>query len=242
MQKKIQLTIPKPCHEKWNSFTSTAQGGFCTSCQKEVIDFTNWSEEQLKAYFQKPSANSCGRFKEEQLKVYPYEPNRSMVSRWLSVGLTSLVLIASREASAQTPKPKADVEQVQPDSKIGKVAHVQPNTALVVSGIITDQDGSTMPGVNLNRKGTSEGMVSDADGKFVFTLKNPKASEIIVFNFIGMETSEYVVMTDQPHEDISIIMKYDAALASEVIVVGGVCVRYPWYSPRRWWRGIRSWF
>src|SRR6188768_2078074 len=125
MQKKIQLTIAKPCHEQWNSFTTIEQGAFCASCQKVVIDFTNWNEEQLKTYFQKSSTHTCGRFKEHQLKVYSFEQNGSFMNKWLSVGLTSLVLISSRETSAQTVQPKAQVEQMQPDFRIGKVVHHQ---------------------------------------------------------------------------------------------------------------------
>ncbi|WP_276372697.1 hypothetical protein [Chryseolinea sp. H1M3-3] len=46
MKKIIQIAVPKPCHEKWSSFTKTTNGGFCGSCQKEVIDFTSWSDER----------------------------------------------------------------------------------------------------------------------------------------------------------------------------------------------------
>ena len=61
MKKAIQIAVPKPCHENWNSFTKTSNGGFCSSCQKEVIDFTSWSDERLKLYFKNLSHNTCGQ-------------------------------------------------------------------------------------------------------------------------------------------------------------------------------------
>lgn len=47
-EKNFQIAVPKPCHENWESFTKTSKGGFCASCNKEVIDFTSWSDERLK--------------------------------------------------------------------------------------------------------------------------------------------------------------------------------------------------
>lgn len=242
MQKKIQLAIPKPCHEKWNSFTPTAQGGFCGSCQKEVIDFTKWSEERLKAHFKNPSNASCGRFREHQLKVYTVEPNRAFMSKWLSVGITTLALIASREASAQTPKPKAEVEQIQPDFKIGKMVYVQQNATVIVSGMITVEEGSTMPGVNVTCKRTSESTVTDEFGKYKLTIKSPSSLETLVIDFIGMNMVEVVVDENQMVNPVDVVMVFDTSVLSGEIVVGGVCVRYPWYSPRRWWLGVRSLF
>jgi hypothetical protein len=58
MRKNIQITVPKPCDEKWSSFTKTSQGGFCSSCQKEVIDFTSWSDERLMLYFKNRNNNT----------------------------------------------------------------------------------------------------------------------------------------------------------------------------------------
>src|SRR6478736_4487367 len=116
MQKNIKLAIPTPCHEKWDSFTKTEQGGFCGSCQKEVIDFTGWSEEQLKSHFKKPAINTCGRFKKEQLKVYTLEPPKASKINWLSFALVSLLMVfSSRQTSANTiGKIKSHTEQLQP--------------------------------------------------------------------------------------------------------------------------------
>ncbi|HKO82645.1 MAG TPA: hypothetical protein VJU78_19700, partial [Chitinophagaceae bacterium] len=68
MRKYIQLSIPEPCHEDWNKMTTVDKGKFCGACQKNVIDFTNMSDEQLVAFFKKPGTGStCGRFMGDQL-------------------------------------------------------------------------------------------------------------------------------------------------------------------------------
>lgn len=68
MPKKIQLSIPEPCHEDWNAMTQVEKGKFCDSCQKQVVDFSAMSDRQLAEFFKKPSIGSvCGRFMTEQL-------------------------------------------------------------------------------------------------------------------------------------------------------------------------------
>ena len=35
----MEISIQKPCHENWDSFTPNEQGAFCGKCVKTVIDF-----------------------------------------------------------------------------------------------------------------------------------------------------------------------------------------------------------
>ena len=62
------LSIPEPCHERWDQMTTEAQGRFCGSCQKIVVDFTVMSDEQVKNYLlDKKNTNTCGRFYATQI-------------------------------------------------------------------------------------------------------------------------------------------------------------------------------
>jgi CarboxypepD_reg-like domain len=68
MAKQLQLTIPTPCHEDWDAMTPVQQGKFCSSCQKQVVDFSGMSDRQVAEFFKKPSTGSvCGRFMTDQL-------------------------------------------------------------------------------------------------------------------------------------------------------------------------------
>ena len=69
MSKKIQLSIPTPCHEDWDNMTPVARGKFCGSCQKQVVDFSNMSDREIAQFFKNPSIGSvCGRFMQDQLE------------------------------------------------------------------------------------------------------------------------------------------------------------------------------
>jgi hypothetical protein len=68
MSKKLHLQIPTPCHENWENMTQVDKGRFCTSCEKNVIDFSNMSDREIAMFFKKsPTGSVCGRFIEDQL-------------------------------------------------------------------------------------------------------------------------------------------------------------------------------
>jgi TonB-linked SusC/RagA family outer membrane protein len=84
----------------------------------------------------------------------------------------------------------------------------------IISGQITDEAGSTLPGVNVIVKGTSNGVVSDIDGNF--TIKAlPK--DVLQFSFIGFITQEILVGNQS---QLLIKMASDNKDIDEVVVIG----------------------
>lgn len=85
-----------------------------------------------------------------------------------------------------------------------------------VSGRVTSQeDGSSLPGVNVVVKGTSNGTTTDADGKY--SLSVPEAGGTLVFSFIGLASQEIEIGQQTV---IDVRMNSDATQLSEVVVVG----------------------
>src|SRR5688572_24405206 len=62
---------------------------------------------------------------------------------------------------------------------------------IAVSGTVTDEGGSPLPGVNILVKGTTNGTTTDAEGKY--NLSVPDEQSILTFSFIGYATKEVVV-------------------------------------------------
>lgn len=81
MLKNLRIQIPEPCHEDWNKMTPDEKGRHCSSCDKIVIDFTTYSNEELIQYFSRPELRidkGCGHFKKTQLnKTYTLKINPS---------------------------------------------------------------------------------------------------------------------------------------------------------------------
>lgn len=86
---------------------------------------------------------------------------------------------------------------------------------LNLSGRVTSQqEKDGMPGVSVLIKGTSQGAITDAEGRFSIEVD---PSSILVFSFIGHTTQEVAV---NGQTQLSIVLEESASELSEVIVVG----------------------
>jgi iron complex outermembrane receptor protein len=84
-----------------------------------------------------------------------------------------------------------------------------------VSGKVTaSDDGSPLPGVNVQIKGTSTGTVTDANGSYSISVGN---DAVLVFSFVGYTTQE-VTVGSQTTIDVS--LQADITALSEIVVVG----------------------
>ncbi|MCK4344571.1 MAG: TonB-dependent receptor, partial [Bacteroidales bacterium] len=86
---------------------------------------------------------------------------------------------------------------------------------IVVTGKVTDEDGNSLPGVNIVIKGTITGTISDMDGYYSIEVDDPEA--VLVFTFIGMLTQE-IKVGDQT--EINITLARDVIGLEEVVAVG----------------------
>ncbi|HEY0740945.1 MAG TPA: TonB-dependent receptor [Chryseosolibacter sp.] len=84
-----------------------------------------------------------------------------------------------------------------------------------VSGVVRDNDGSVLPGVNVLVKGTTIGVVTDANGSY--TLAAPSGESVLVFSFIGYVTKE-VSINNQSVVNVS--LDADVKTLNEVVVIG----------------------
>lgn len=85
---------------------------------------------------------------------------------------------------------------------------------ITISGIVTADDGIAMPGVNVIIQGTTEGTITDIDGKYM--LEAPAASELS-FSFIGYKTETVSV---SGRTSINFQLKPDLEQLDEVVVIG----------------------
>jgi len=84
-----------------------------------------------------------------------------------------------------------------------------------ISGVISDEDGLPLPGVNIIEKGTTNGAATDFDGKFTVTVSNPNA--ILVVSYVGFITQEINV---SGINTLNLILKADLTSLDEIVVIG----------------------
>jgi TonB-linked SusC/RagA family outer membrane protein len=84
-----------------------------------------------------------------------------------------------------------------------------------VSGKVVDSSGNTIPGVSVVVKGTTNGVITDSDGKF--SLTNIPENAILQYSFVGMKTQEMKV---EGKTSLNVVMSEEAIGIEEVVAVG----------------------
>lgn len=126
MNIKYNITIPKPCHEDWNAMTPNETGRFCSSCTKNVVDFTTKNATEIQIFFIENQEQSvCGRFKNDQINNFNIEIPESILTQPMSFHkaflLTLFVVMGSTLFSCKN----------QNDIPLGEVSVVKDNSEVV---------------------------------------------------------------------------------------------------------------
>jgi TonB-dependent SusC/RagA subfamily outer membrane receptor len=84
-----------------------------------------------------------------------------------------------------------------------------------ITGTVTDTRNQPLPGVTVVIKGTTQGTITDADGKY--SLLNVKSESVLQFSFVGMKTQEVVVGSQTT---INVKLEDETIGIEEVVAVG----------------------
>src|ERR1043165_9793104 len=165
MNKKIQLSIPTPCHENWDNMTPVERGRFCGSCQKQVVDFSRMSDREIAMFFKKLSTGSvCGRFMEDQLDRDIEIPKKRIpwINYFFQFALPAFLV--SAKATAQGSVVKRDTLKTCDVQIMGKMSFPIVDNSL--KGNIVDEDGYQVPNASIKILQTGFTVMADSLGKF----------------------------------------------------------------------------
>lgn len=244
MSKRISLSIENPCHEQWSDFTPTANGGFCSSCSKNVVDFTKMSDAEVLAFFTNKPANTCGRLRTDQLKSYSFQtaPTFNPGLTLLKAGFLSLMFaLVAKESSANV------IPQAASSVYIAETAYLQIDgqriavEERIVKGVVRDDDNQPMAGVSIYLKGSTDGTVTDADGKFEFPRKL-KEGDVLMVSFIGYKTMEYTITAETVDAiEITLSAAY-YEMMGKIAVVDDIYTEKEQSALSRWWGKVKDIF
>jgi hypothetical protein len=227
MKRSFTISIKEPCTQNWDEMSPDNSGRFCASCQKTVVDFTKFSDEELSVHFQQLKNFGCGRFTERQLSIpIPQRPGR------LTFWAVNKFAAASLIASLGFPF-KADAQVIiTPTHNIPEreVANPVPEKLTVIKGIVKDENGEEIPGATITVKDTDWGTVSDIDGRFQLELPQQDSAYKLVCTALGM-ISQKIIITESG--SINIIMENDD-IKGQTITAGGISAQY--FKPSLWHR------
>ncbi len=127
------------------------------------------------------------------MKTVPISPG---YLRRLSLALMSLFLLGTFGFAA--------------GATAGSVNQVPEQT---VRGTVKDESGIALPGVSVLEKGTTNGTITDIDGKFSLTVRNDNS--VLALSFIGFVSLEVAV---GKQAEMEIVLQQDNKLLTEVVV------------------------
>lgn len=185
---KYKISIPEPCHEKWTDMTASEKGAFCASCQKEVIDFTDFTPLQV-IQSVKNEPNVCGKFRKDQIDNEVSLPSRSSFPKvGIAAAAATLLSISTAHAQNDTIPEKLGEPVVKVDRphRIGKIK-IEPDST-TYHGKIVDENQEAVIGASITVKGTDIRAKTDIDGSF--TIKTPLEHYVVNVESVGYTTQE----------------------------------------------------
>ncbi|KXX67696.1 TonB-dependent receptor [Flammeovirga sp. SJP92] len=84
-----------------------------------------------------------------------------------------------------------------------------------LTGVVKDDSGMEIPGVNVFIKGTKKGSITGFDGKF--KILGYEKTDVLIVSYVGMKTKE-ILIGEQTHIDV--VLQEDAQQLDELIIVG----------------------
>jgi hypothetical protein len=239
MSKKLQLSIPKPCHENWDKMTPVQQGKFCGSCQKQVVDFSDMSDRQVAEFFKKPSTGSvCGRFMTDQLERDIQIPKKRIP--WVKYFFQFVIpaFLVSIKASAQKTQGKINVTTVtkgttNPEMRtVGLVAPVciKPTAEEIkgdikltrLNGVIqlkvVNEKGDPIPYASVETGVIGKGGAADKNGLFNLDKSILNINAQLFISSVGYERKAMPVKTIANINGIFLVELKTAGWLPEVVI------------------------
>jgi len=132
--------------------------------------------------------------------------------------LADVIAESQNVAEAKQPESKKEAAQVARSKSIA--SGFTSDQTIIQGKVVSAEDGTPLPGVNIIVKGTTTGTVTDMQGNYQLTSNSRDLT--LVYSFIGMQTQE-VKAKDQ--SELTVKLKSDQSQLSEVVVTG--------YSPKK---------
>ncbi|MDR2497631.1 MAG: TonB-dependent receptor [Tannerellaceae bacterium] len=86
---------------------------------------------------------------------------------------------------------------------------------VIITGTVTDTQGDPVVGANVVEKGTSNGIITDIDGKFHLTVNN--AQSVLIVSYVGYLSQEITIGSKT---EFYVTLIEDSKLIDEIVVIG----------------------
>jgi hypothetical protein len=221
--------------------TPTEKGRFCSVCERNLIDFTHFSDDELLRFVKNNNHKICGRFSKNQLdrKIESTSISENKIIQYSKVAGFVLPSLIANETFSQvsyfekeTPLP-ASREHTYYDDSIKSVEKKNQERFEFKFQVVDSITNEPIPGVymtcnnGLKRISDIDGIINisiyDSISQFYFEdPSNSYLSKSVKINFNELKTNPFkVVFQLNPESD------------NELIVVGTFYVKPKWWQVRK---------
>jgi hypothetical protein len=208
LSKKVNISIPKPCHENWEAMTPEDKGRFCSVCTKTVFDLTKATDKEIIEHLKKDK-NACGRFYKNQLSqdlvINKYNSNYWTIFTFSLVGLFGF---GNHNVYSQV---KQDTVQTEKNTDI-KDQNNQPKYRKIKGNVYDELGG--IAGAHVITKRSNNKTVTDMEGNFEIEVKN---NDILEITYEGKITEE-ILISDKK---ILFVKLIDSTEVGKDVIIGG---------------------
>lgn len=219
MQNKIQISIPKPCESNINTMSVSQNGYFCDFCQKEVVDFRNFSSEEIQNYFLNiGNKKVCGAFKTSQITLPYYKSTNWFLGTFSKISFFIFLMLQKLETEAQIQTKQTTIQT--------EIKNIEPKTLdsdttfseITISGVILAANddksivvmkGDPIIGATVMFENTKIGTTADKNGRFILKIKLNNSLNLKI-SFAGFENKNILIDKYEKHQFVEIFMESDS--------------------------------
>lgn len=227
------LKVNSPCTEDWNKMSKTERGRFCSHCTKEVINFSELTDEEIFKIINNSSAKLCGRLSEDQLdRTISIKSKRYNFSfSKFFAGLFLLGLTKTNEGFGKQVKNKIIAIQSAKIEKSGYIEDLARDTSLkkVIGNVLDSETKEGLSGVLIMIRGTNVGVVTNTNGNFNLNIPDHLSNSPIhlIITSVGYSKQEFAINKNSLNTTKEyLITKTEQILTGEVVVV----------KKKKWWQ------
>ena len=216
----IYLSIPKPCHENWYGMTPNERGMHCGVCNREVIDFTGYSDTDLYRFFTNYQGSTCGRLLSDQVgrSIYvPPQPKSRLYGLLIACSL-SLVFTQIPEAHSRVKNtPEILQESLANANTADENDEEKEKTSL--KGTVRDKNSNLLDGATielLKGKTIIATTISDSSGSFAI-IGIPSGKYTVVAKLGGFETIKITNFYIPARKEQQLSLHFEPYVLGEII-------------------------
>jgi hypothetical protein len=242
MKKKFTLEIANPCSENFDKMTPNANGSFCNSCAKNVIDLSRKTNSEVAKFIaESKDKNICARLKVTQLEEEFVHNEISRINNLKYAAVAASVLITSNVVSQEKTSVKTEISYPQSDMHtMGKIAYskvVEEEVSIMVKGKLLEAktnkpfNNKIYPNLTLEINGSQSVLkINSKTGEFSIPVQVLKNSKTLMITITG---DDYYLSKTIPFDIKSVknnILLQDIIIAADelpkIMIAGGLGINY----------------